>query len=52
MSNAFLGCLKDAPLWFWNEQNPGYNDFILDFVEAFAVKYLQLHPLKTANIYT
>lgn len=52
MSATILGCVKDAPLWFWNEKNPGYNDFLLDFVETFSFKYLQHQPLKSANIYS
>jgi len=36
-----LGCFKDAPLWFWPRGLVGYEDFITDFVESFAVKYIQ-----------
>ena len=39
--SAFLGCFKDAPLWFWPRGLVGYEDFITDFVESFAVKYIQ-----------
>lgn len=52
MTTSLLGCIKDAPLWFWSGKNPGSDDFILDFVETFAAKYLRQVPMQTANIYT
>ena len=46
-----LGCARDAPLWFWNEGNPGYNDYLLDFVETFAIRYLHKTISKSSKLY-